>query len=94
MTALIIPPNVRNKLDLANAQGFAKADAAKGKNPATPREPQRRQIIPVLADDGRWVLPADLLDDCGPGQTWEAYGPLLTALIVEEVEVSPSYEEP
>ena len=44
-----------------------------------------RQLIPVALADGRFGLNADLLQDCGPGQTWEFYREFLASLSVEEV---------
>jgi len=32
-----------------------------------------RKLIPVELSDGTWVLNADILDDCGPGQTWDGF---------------------
>jgi hypothetical protein len=46
-----------------------------------------KQIEPVALEDGRFALNADLLEDCGPGQTWEYYGAFLKALPVEVVSV-------
>ena len=39
-------------------------------------------------EDGRFALNADLLEDCGPGQTWEHYADLLQALEEDEVETT------
>lgn len=44
-----------------------------------------RALHPVGLADGRFALNADLLADCGPGQTWAHYGELLTGLEVEEI---------
>lgn len=44
-----------------------------------------RQLIPVALADGRFGLNADLLQDCGPGQTWEFYRGFLGSLSVEEI---------
>ena len=44
-----------------------------------------RQIIPSALADGRLALNADLLADCGPGQTWEHYGEFLAALPLETI---------
>lgn len=46
-----------------------------------------RKLYPVAATDGRNVLPADLLTDCGPGQTWADYAAVLTVLDRETVEM-------
>jgi hypothetical protein len=46
-----------------------------------------RALHPVALVDGRFALNADLLADCGPGQTWEHYGELLAGLNVEEIGV-------
>jgi hypothetical protein len=46
-----------------------------------------RKLEPVAATDGRNVLSADLLTDCGPGQTWADYAAVLTVLDRETVEM-------
>jgi hypothetical protein len=48
-----------------------------------------RALIPVVDDQGRQVLPADLLTDCGAGQTWDDYGDLLADLVPVEVTLPP-----
>jgi hypothetical protein len=53
-------------------------------------EDPSRQLQPVLALDGRKVLPAALLTDCGPGQTWAAYHDILTVLDREIVPMPDS----
>jgi hypothetical protein len=45
-----------------------------------------RQLTPVELTDGRRVLNTDLLNDCGPGQTWEHYGPFLRSTLEAEIE--------
>lgn len=52
-----------------------------------------RQLVPANLDDGRKFLDADLLEDCGPGQTWEHYATLLGDLEIVEIEPS-EIEEP
>jgi hypothetical protein len=47
-----------------------------------------RQLTPALLVDGRKALNADLLEDCGEGQTWERYEQFLGGLEIEEVEPS------
>ena len=44
-----------------------------------------RALAPVALADGRRVLNADLLDDCGAGQTWSAYADVLEGLPVIQV---------
>jgi len=39
-----------------------------------------RQLYPVVGDRGGLLLCDDLLSDCGPGQTWEAYSEILHGL--------------
>jgi hypothetical protein len=39
-----------------------------------------RQLDAVELEDGRRALNGDLLNDCGPGQTWEHYHDFLQAL--------------
>lgn len=46
-----------------------------------------RQLLPAALPDGRPALNADLLEDSGPGQTWETYGEILRGLPRETVEV-------
>ena len=48
------------------------------------------QLQPALLVDGRLALNADLLEDCGPGQTWERYGTLLRTLAFE---ANPEFPE-
>ena len=48
-----------------------------------------RQLVPVPLGNGRFALNADLLDDCGPGQTWEYYRTFLGELPVEAVVSLP-----
>ena len=48
-----------------------------------------RQLVPVALEDGRFALNADLLQDCGAGQTWEYYGTFLRELQVETVMSLP-----
>jgi hypothetical protein len=47
-----------------------------------------RQLAPATLDDGRLALNADLLTDCGPGQTWAHYEALLDGLELADVMVS------
>jgi hypothetical protein len=52
-----------------------------------------KKMVPVLAADGRTVLPADLLTDCHVGQTWADYREILLRLTRETVEMpEPSPE--
>ncbi|HYE30555.1 MAG TPA: hypothetical protein VEH27_03940 [Methylomirabilota bacterium] len=44
-----------------------------------------RRCEPITLTDGRSALNADLLNDCGPGQTWAHYGSFLQTLPVETV---------
>jgi len=44
-----------------------------------------RRLAPVLSADGRKVLSADLLTDCGEQQTWKDYREILTRLPRETV---------
>jgi hypothetical protein len=46
-----------------------------------------RKLSPTVAADGREVLSADLLTDCGPGQTWVDYAAVLLVLARETVEM-------
>lgn len=39
-----------------------------------------RQLQPVPLTDGNFGLNADLLEDCGPGQTWSWYAEFLDDL--------------
>jgi len=39
-----------------------------------------RQLSPATLADGRQVLNADLLNDCGPAGTWAGYAVLLQSL--------------
>jgi hypothetical protein len=48
-----------------------------------------RQLVPVPLGDGRFALNADLLSDCGPGQTWEYYGTFVGELPIETVASLP-----
>lgn len=48
-----------------------------------------RRLEAMPLGDGRGVLNADLLADCGPGQTWAHYGALLGGLGVEVVALAP-----
>ncbi len=48
-----------------------------------------RQLRPVPLLDGRFALNADLLLDCGEGQTWRHYAAFLTALPAELVNSFP-----
>jgi hypothetical protein len=50
-------------------------------------------LYPFPCADGRIVLPADLLTDCGPGQTWVEYAPLLQAMARETVIMPDDTEE-
>lgn len=52
-----------------------------------------RKLTPVALVDGRKVLNADLLNDSGPGQTWEAFGDFLDGLTIEDVDLS-EFEAP
>lgn len=40
----------------------------------------RLHLFPFPCADGRNVLPADLLTDCGTGQTWFDYAAILTSM--------------
>lgn len=51
-----------------------------------------RQLIPVALADGRFGLNADLLQDCGPGQTWEFYREFLGSLSLETIDSLPETE--
>ena len=44
-----------------------------------------KELMPVALQDGRFALNADLLEDCGAGQTWEYYGTFLKELPVEGI---------
>lgn len=46
-----------------------------------------KRLSPCTAADGRRFLPTNLLTDCGPGQTWEAYEALLQSLVPGSVEI-------
>jgi len=46
-----------------------------------------RRLEPVVAVDGRKVLPAALLTDCAPGGWWYAYATLLNAMEHATVEL-------
>jgi len=46
-----------------------------------------RQIQAVEGEQGSMLVGADLLTDCGPGQTWETYGEWLATL-------TPTDEQP
>lgn len=46
-----------------------------------------RQIQAVEGEQGNMLVGADLLTDCGPGQTWETYGEWLATL-------TPTDEQP
>jgi hypothetical protein len=48
-----------------------------------------RELVPVPLQDGRFALNADLLQDCGAGQTWEYYGTFLRELPAEVVMSLP-----
>jgi len=50
-----------------------------------------RQLMPANLLDNRFGLNADLLQDCGQGQTWEHYREFLTALPDEEVASVPVF---
>ena len=41
------------------------------------------QLEPALLADGRAALNPDLLQDCGPGQTWASYHDFLHTLPLE-----------
>jgi hypothetical protein len=47
-----------------------------------------RQLTPVQLTDGRWVLSADLLTDCGSSDTWDDYATLLTGLTQSSFDIS------
>ncbi len=49
-----------------------------------------KRLEPVIAADGRKVLPADLLTDCHVGQTWADYREILLRLPRETVEMPES----
>lgn len=44
-----------------------------------------RQLSPTTLTDERKVLNADLLTDCGAGQTWEHYGAFLATLETDDI---------
>lgn len=44
-----------------------------------------RQLCTVTLPDGTEALNADIASDCGKGQTWEHYGPLILTLPVSDV---------
>lgn len=48
-----------------------------------------RQLQPVPLGDGRFALNSDLLQDCGPGQTWEHYTAFLQTLGAELIASVP-----
>lgn len=48
-----------------------------------------KKLCPMLLNDNRAVLPADILTDCGLGRTWEAYADILQALPVEVFDITP-----
>ncbi len=51
----------------------------------------RRSIQCREDAQGRQIIPAELLTDCGPGQTWEDYAEVLQSLEqVASVEWPPS----
>jgi hypothetical protein len=53
-----------------------------------------RMLVPRATKDGKLVLSAALLTDCGKGQTWEAYCGVLQSLeTVESVEWPEEDEE-
>jgi hypothetical protein len=52
-----------------------------------------RKLAPVELVDGRKALNADLLNDSGPGQTWEAFGDFLDGLTIDDVAMS-EFEAP
>jgi hypothetical protein len=39
-----------------------------------------KQLNPVPLTNGNWALNADLLEDCGLGETWEHYAEFLQTL--------------
>jgi hypothetical protein len=43
----------------------------------------------VALADGRFGLNADLLQDCGPGQTWDFYREFLGSLPADEIDTLP-----
>ena len=45
-------------------------------------------LSPVKLDEGRFILNADLLTDCAPGQTWAFAGDFLRSLPIEDVELA------
>lgn len=50
--------------------------------------PQNRDLSALPLVDGGAALPAALLTDCGPGQTWEYYSAFLQTLPC--VEIAPN----
>lgn len=53
-----------------------------------------RQIQAVQGAQGNWLVGADLLTDCGPGQTWETYGEWLASLTPTDEQPAPQTPEP
>ena len=47
-----------------------------------------RRLQPMPLPDGRLFLNADLLGDCGPGQTWERYATALQALPIDTIDAA------
>lgn len=46
-----------------------------------------RLLTPVPCVDDRLVLDAAILTECGPGQWWESYAPILSVLDREMVDM-------
>ena len=53
-----------------------------------------RQIQAVVGENGSWLVGADLLTDCGPGQTWETYAEWLATLTPTDEQPAPQNNEP
>lgn len=53
-----------------------------------------RQLSPVLLTDGRYVLNADLLTDCGSEATWDDYAALLNGLAQDAFDISTLLPQP
>lgn len=51
-----------------------------------------RTLTAVELRDETWGIGADLLGDCGTGQTWEAWGELLRGLRQREVDAGEIYD--
>jgi hypothetical protein len=53
-----------------------------------------RQLSPVKLTDGRYVLNADLLTDCGQDSTWGDYEALLNSLTQETFDITTLLPQP